>query len=242
MYRSVLGVVLGVQFITGVYGQTWCGKPYMQNQTASTPGGNFAIPSYSSSPLLAFRCAPAIRPYLEEDVGSGGGILIDSPVVNYQIVGAEPISLPSSGSLSSAGSLDVTISVNGTTLGTAKVPLNATAYGIPISLKSFTPQMAAYSVSCSATYSGSSGSQTYSATAALSVLPNPSNSSVTKMDLRTGALLAKPANGTGGDYAPVFPIGFYTTYDPYLTSNLSVLNELKEQGCASNLLSLMKLC
>ncbi|EIW74742.1 hypothetical protein CONPUDRAFT_93585 [Coniophora puteana RWD-64-598 SS2] len=230
MYRSVLGVVLGLQFIAGAYGQTWCGKPYMQNQTASAPGGNFAIPSYSSSPLLAFRCAPAIRPYLEEDVGSGGGILIDTPVVNYQIAGAEPISLPSSGSLSSAGSLDVTVSVNGTTLGTAKVPLNATAYEIPISLKSFTPQMAAYSVSCSATYSGSSGSQTYNAAAALSVLPNPSNSSVTKMDLRTGALLAKPANGTGGDYAPVFPIGFYTTYDPYLTSNLSVLNELKEQG------------
>jgi hypothetical protein len=72
--------------------------------------------------------------------------------------------------------------------------------------------------------------QTFEATAALFYLPNPSEGSVTKMDLRTGALLAKPANGSGGDYEAVFPIGFYTTYDGYLASNLSILDELKAQG------------
>jgi hypothetical protein len=50
------------------------------------------------------------------------------------------------------------------------------------------------------------------------------------MDLRTGALMAKPANGSGGDYESIFPIGFYTTFDGYLAGNLSVLDELKEQG------------
>ncbi|KIM82042.1 hypothetical protein PILCRDRAFT_88833 [Piloderma croceum F 1598] len=50
------------------------------------------------------------------------------------------------------------------------------------------------------------------------------------MDLCTGELLAKPANGLGEDYEPVFPIGFYTTYREYLTFNISVLDELKAQG------------
>jgi predicted ATP-grasp superfamily ATP-dependent carboligase len=72
--------------------------------------------------------------------------------------------------------------------------------------------------------------QTFEATAQVYYLPNPSEGSVTKMDLRTGALLAKPANGSGGDYETVFPIGFYTTYDGYLASNTSVLDELKAQG------------
>lgn len=51
------------------------------------------------------------------------------------------------------------------------------------------------------------------------------------MDLRTGALLARPADGGGsGAYDYVLPIGFYTQFDPYLTTNLSQLNELKSQG------------
>lgn len=50
------------------------------------------------------------------------------------------------------------------------------------------------------------------------------------MDLKTGALLARPADGSPGPYAPVFAMGFYTQFDGYLTTNLSVLNELKAQG------------
>jgi len=50
------------------------------------------------------------------------------------------------------------------------------------------------------------------------------------MDLRTGALLAKPADGSDGKYESVFPIGFYTWFDGYLAGNLSILDELKAQG------------
>ena len=42
--------------------------------------------------------------------------------------------------------------------------------------------------------------QSFSTSTALYVLPDPSSGSVTKMDLRTGALLAKPATGNGGNY------------------------------------------
>jgi len=51
------------------------------------------------------------------------------------------------------------------------------------------------------------------------------------MDLRTGALLARPANGKGGPFERVFPIGFYTSYSGYLAMNYStVLPQLKQQG------------
>jgi len=156
-------------------------------------------------------------------------------VVYSEISGAQPIDLPS-GPLSTAGNLDVTVSLNGKTLAKALVPLNASAYELPFSLNGITPQMTPYNLSCEATYlasksaASSSSTQTYSTSAALSVLPNPTNSSVTKMDLRTGALLAKPATGLGGEYEPIFPIGFYTTFDGYLSTNLSAVDILKEQG------------
>jgi hypothetical protein len=49
------------------------------------------------------------------------------------------------------------------------------------------------------------------------------------MDLRTGALLSRKPNGSG-DYEPVFPIGFYTQFNYYLASNLSMLDELAREG------------
>ncbi|KAH0833836.1 ARD/ARD' family-domain-containing protein [Lanmaoa asiatica] len=185
------------------------GKHYMSTQSVVAPGGNFPLPSPSSDPLLALRCAPAIRPYLAEDVLSPASILIDAPVVYYEIANAEPIQLCSDDTM-----LDVTVSLDGRTLAAG--------------LEGITPQNAAYNLSCEATYAATS--QTFSATTALSVLPNPTNSSVTKMDLRTGALLAKPATGLGGTYEPVFPIGFYTIFDGYLATNLSVINGTERTG------------
>ena len=211
-----------------------CGKYYdpskMPQDQAPSPGGTFSTPASSQSPLLAFRCAPAIKPYLAEDAGSSAAILIDSPVVYSNIQGAEAINLPS-GSLSNAGTLDVSVSAGGKVLATSAVPLNATAYEIPFSLGDLAPQVTPYNLSCQATYSGGSSSsspQVFSASSALYFLPNPTNSTVTKMDLRTGALLAKPANGQGA-YQPVFPIGFYTEFQ-YLADNLTLIDELAAQG------------
>ncbi|KAH0836408.1 hypothetical protein J3R83DRAFT_8009 [Lanmaoa asiatica] len=203
-----------------------------QNQ-APPPGGVFSVPPSSQSPLLAFRCAPAIKPYLAEDAGSSAAILIDTPVVYSNIQGAEVIHLPS-GSLSNAGTLSVTVSVGGNVLASGTVPLNATAYEISFSLGNLTPQTTPYNLSCEATYSHGSSStspQVFSASTALYYLPNPTNSAVTKMDLRTGALLAKPANGQGS-YQPVFPIGFYTEFQ-YLANNLTLIDQLAAQGQTS---------
>lgn len=209
----------------------------MQNQTVVPPGGNFPIPATSATPLLAFRCAPAIKPYLAEDASTPAGILLDTPITFTQINGAVPITLPSGSSHS--GELVVTVTVDGQNLAHGTVPLNASKVELPFSLSSLKPRKEPYDISCSATYSDASASssnndaaanQKFTATASLSFLPNPTSGSVTKMDLRTGALLAKPADGKGGDYDTVFPIGFYTSFDGYLSTNLSVINELKDQG------------
>ncbi|KAI9459375.1 hypothetical protein HD554DRAFT_1621306 [Boletus coccyginus] len=223
MRRVVLDVFLCSYLLTGALAQTWCGKHYMSTQGPVAPGGNFLLPLPSSNPLLALRCAPAIRPYLAEDIYSPTAILIDTPVVHYGIANPEPIQLSSDDTV-----LKVTVSLDGRTLAAGVVPLNATGYELPFSLEGITPQKAAYDLSCEATYG--SASQTFSATTVLSVLPNPTNSSVTKMDLRTGALLVKPATGAGGTYEPVFPIGFFTNVDGHLATNFSVIDELKEQG------------
>jgi len=243
----------------------------MLNETVVAPGGQFSVPETSTTPLMAFSCSPAIRPYLIEDASSPAGILIDAQVTYTNINGAVPITLPTT--VSNADVLAVTVSLNGTTLAQGNVPLNASKYELSFSLAGLQSRKEAYNISCTASYSASNTqkssaaaslskmytlpslpswaelfstfnsvptlhtytardmkTQTFEASAALYYLPNPSEGSVTKMDLRTGALLAKPANGSGGNYEAVFPIGFYTTYDGYLASNTSVLDELKAQG------------
>lgn len=238
----------------------------MSNETVVEPGGQFTSPESSSSPLLAFRCGPAIRPYLADDSSDPAGILIDSSVTYSKIGGAQPINLPPM--ITNSDQLVVTVSLNGKTLAQGNVPLNVSKYELPFSLLGLQAQTEPYNISCTATYAAlkqsspaprnvklytlpslpswselfsachtkhlrhavrSSSTQTYQTSASLSYLPNPSQGSITKMDLRTGALMTKPANGTG-NYDTVFPVGFYTLFDGYLTSNLSILDEIKAQG------------
>lgn len=208
-----------------------CGKNYMATLPPSPPGGKFPVPAKSNLPLLAFHCAPAIRPYLEEDATTPATLLIDTPIVYDEIDNSHTIDLPP-GPLDQER-LDVTLSLNGIVLAHVPVPLDAAAFEIPFSLAGITPQMAPHNLLCEAIYSPTGQNtiqQRFNASTALSVLPNPSSGSVTKMDLRTGALLAKPPAGIGGDYQPVFPIGYYTQFDQYLAKNLTIIDELKQQG------------
>jgi hypothetical protein len=192
-------------------------------------GGRFPIPATSSKPLLALRCAPAIRPYLPEDAAHSSAtsptdILIDAPIVFSEISNAVPITL-------GPGTLDVTVSVNGKKIAGGAVPLNATKHALPFSLAALKPQKGAYTITCSATFS----KQKFSATGLLTYLPDPPADigSVTKFDARTGALLVRPLGGPKtAAFEPVFPIGFYTGYGSYLATNFSTaLPELKSQGC-----------
>ncbi|KAG6889321.1 hypothetical protein C0992_005647 [Termitomyces sp. T32_za158] len=220
--------LLVAQLVFHATGQTWCGKNYMSTSPVVPPGGQFPIPNELNTPLLALRCSPAIRPYLPEDAAASEdssfvSILIDASVTFQQISNASPIRLRSW-----SNTLDVTVSVEGTTLARGTVALNSTKASLPFSLESLKPQTSPYNILCSAKFAG----QTFEATGSLSYLPAPPSDigSVTKMDLRTGALLARPANGKGGPFAPVLPIGFYTQFDSYLAQNLSISAELAAQG------------
>ncbi|PIL25753.1 hypothetical protein GSI_11503 [Ganoderma sinense ZZ0214-1] len=219
---AAAGLVVAA-LVQGITADTWCGKNYQAGSPTVAPGGEFPIPSTSTSPLLAFRCSPAIKPYLPEDASASQSFVIDAPVVYSQISGASAIDLPTR---SSASPLEVTVTIGGKTFATGSLAPNATTT-LSFSLKDLTPQAAPYDVECTAKYGSSS---TYTAKSQLSYLPAPpAGRSVTKMDLRTGALLAKPANGKGGDYQTVFPFGFYTSFD-YLSSNLANIDAIASQG------------
>ncbi|KAG1886003.1 hypothetical protein F4604DRAFT_1969065 [Suillus subluteus] len=224
--------------VRGSLAQTWCGKNYMANQSVVPPGGQFVLPTQSVEPLLSFRCAPVFRPYLEEDATSAA-FVVDTPIVYDWIAGAESISLPSNSNSSSGsnslGSLSVTINV-GSIYTTANVPLNATGIQIPVDISVLNAQKTAYNVTCSATYSApsSSGSQPaneqkFNTSSSLLYLPD-TNASVTKTDLRTGALWVRPANGSGGAFAPFIPQGFYINFEQYLATNLTMIDQLKDDG------------
>ncbi|TFK71552.1 hypothetical protein BDN72DRAFT_869928 [Pluteus cervinus] len=208
-----------------VQAQTWCGKNYKSTSPVAPPGGHFTLPDTSSTPLLAFRCSPVLRPYLPEDAQESDsvGVLVDTSIVLSRVANAVPITLSQS-----PGTLDVEVLVDGKVLASGKVPLNATKTTLPFSLSSLSPQTQPYNLSCTAKLD----SQTFQATGSLSYLPPlPSGiGSVTKMDLRTGALVARPADGKGGAYAPILPIGFYTQFNGYLDQDFTIPAKLKAQG------------
>lgn len=200
--------------------------------TFHTTGGQFPIPATSKTPLLALRCAQAIRPYLpgDETEGLHPVILIDTPVVYSHVDNAKPISGFVDSTGPTANTVDVKVFVNDLLLTSGSVPLNATKYELPFSLADLEPSSKPYKVSCIAAVDGDS--KIFEASSLLTYLPDPTpgTGSVTRMDLRTGAMLARPADGKGGPYSPVFPIGFYANFGGYLDQNLSIPAELASQG------------
>jgi hypothetical protein len=192
-------------------------------------GGQFPSFATSSSPLLAFRCSQTIRPYLAGDGNDPTqpvSILVDAPVVYSNINNTQAITIQN---ITNPGSLTVTVEAStGAVLAQGSVPVNSNKTELSFSLSLLRPSSSAYTITCTATYN----SQTFVATSLLTYLPSlPSGiGSVTKMDLRTGALLAQRANGNGGPFAPVFPIGFYTQFDSYLATDLSIPATLASQG------------
>jgi len=112
-----------------------------------------------------------MKPYFEEEVGYPAVVLIDSPVVYSEISGAQPIDLLSA-PLSNTGQV-------GCCPGWKdfRRSICIAQCLLPFSLLRITSQIAPYNLSCEATYQVRNSSvQTYTASAALFVLPNPTNS------------------------------------------------------------------
>ncbi|KAF8125647.1 hypothetical protein EV363DRAFT_1402396 [Boletus edulis] len=212
--KYIAAAVLAVTSFNSVSAQSsaWCGKNFMPNQTVVPPGGQFQLPASSNEPLVAFRCAPAFRPYLEEDA-KDAAFIIDTPIIYQYIQGASLISLPSSGSeCDDLGTMDVQLSI-GHIFARQAVPLNSTGYEITVDISSLPAQKIGYNVSMQCYISSRNAIIAYPAT-----------------DLRTGALWARPADGKGGDFQPFIPQGFYVPFDQYLAKNLSLIEQLKADG------------
>ena len=113
-------------------------------------------------------------------------------------------------------------------LANGSVPSSATGYDLPFSLEAIPPQMAVYNLSYKATHGATS--ITFSATTSLCVLPNQTNSSVTRVELHTGVLLAQPANGKLEGNTSLCSPSVFTQFDDCPTTDLSVIGDLKDQA------------
>ncbi|KAI0297066.1 hypothetical protein B0F90DRAFT_1811231 [Multifurca ochricompacta] len=207
-------------FLPSALAQKWCGKVYKAGQAVVPPGGQFPLPPPITIPQLALRCNPALIPFLPDDITdpSSSLILVDALVRDTKIAGAQSLIMPSSPD----AELLVSVSLDGSPLTSGTVPLNGSA-ALPFSLSKVSPRLEPHVLTCTGTLS--SPPQTFmSVPTNLTYLPEPPSSigSVTKLDLRTGGLLAKRAQ-TQGPYEPVFPVGFYTNFGGYLEGNDTVL-------------------
>lgn len=179
-------------------------------------GGQFPISQTFSEPQIALRCGPAVKPYLPEDIDSTDptfvSILVDTPVTFTNIAGATPFK-----QASSLSTLDVTVTVDGKKLTSGSVPVNASKHALTFSLSSLEPRTGAYSLTCTASLGDG---ETVTGSSLLTYLPAKPDDigGVTKMDLRSGTLLAKPPTGEDGPYERIFPIGMrfvHTSVEPW---------------------------
>ncbi|KAH9956094.1 hypothetical protein BC827DRAFT_1386157 [Russula dissimulans] len=210
--------------------QKWCGKVYTKGKPVVPPDGQFPLLVSLPSPQLSLRCNPGQIPFLPDDhldpsSSSNCVILVDALVRGSNVTGAQPVIIPSP----EDAELFVSVSLDGEPLTSGKVPLNGSA-AIPFSLSELSPRLAPYTLTCDAILS--SPYQTFTSIPTnLTYLPSPPASigSVTKLDLRTGSLLAKRAHSQE-PYTPIFPVGFYTNFGGYLKDNDTILEGLKGQG------------
>ncbi|KAH9060639.1 hypothetical protein EDB87DRAFT_1576780 [Lactarius vividus] len=220
-------VLLSLLLAHSAFAGKWCGKEYRAGQPVTPPWGQFPLPMATTTPQLALRCNAALMPFLPDDLvaNSSSQIIVDALVRYQEIAGAQPLIMPSSPD----AELSVNVFVDGMALASGTVSLNGSAT-IPFSLSAISPRSKPYSLTCTATLS--SPEQSFKSIATnLAYLPSPPDSigSITKLDQRTGGLLAKRAR-TQDPYEPIFPVGFFTTFGGYLEGNDGVLETLKGQG------------
>jgi hypothetical protein len=117
----------------------------------------------------------------------------------------------------------VSFSVRGVTLGSGIIRLGLNQHiDFPLALL---PRGEPYDVTCIA--KRVLHCDVFQATTLLFYLPaNPYGGSTVKIDMATGGLLVK----RGRRWEPIFPFGFYNSFDDYLATNLSIIDAAKARG------------
>jgi hypothetical protein len=156
-------------------------------------------------------------PYLASD--ASGTLLVDAITTHERIAGAAPLHD------TSAPAYTVTAHAGGVLVAEGIVPANASKFALPLSFHGLHPSMTPADLECSLL----AGGQTFAASSKLAYMPENTHGSTTKRDLKTGGLLARGTDGKG-PWAPVLPVGFYTSFGGYLATNISALDDIKAQG------------
>lgn len=158
------------------------------------PGGFFEYPPVRDSPLLRIKAKPRMSIYLDTD--SAAAVLVDAEV-SYQL--GESISEASI--TTPPQQLQVTVSNEGVTLGSAAVDVGSTGNEIPLSLDSLSPRVDAYNLTVQAVLANTT---VYSTTTNLSYLPYPgSYGSVARLDQLYGGTYAQ--RGSNSSWAAIYP-------------------------------------
>lgn len=180
------------------------------------PGGQFDVPAASDTDLLAFRCAPALKPYLSGD-DHAASVVVDARLtrVHEDNALALPPHLPGTPLL-------VSVAVGGKHVAHGTVIPGGTLE-LPFSLASLQPSASPHNVECTALL----GAHTFNATSELFFLPpNPLGANTVKFEARTSSLLVKEDS----TWTPIFPFGFYTSFDGFVGANFSILDDVKARG------------
>jgi len=221
MTRVILRCVVAAAVLSYVVSEqvpTWCGKPYEAGSPHITIPADawFSYPTKSSSPLLNFQCSPVFRPYISSE-DAAGSIILDAEIV-YDV------GQPFEGSVQNDTVLQVSVESGGKILASGNIRSGTKGNTLEFPLKLLgSAGTAPYNIVCTA----SLGSATYTSSTQMHYLPpNPSGGTVTKTDLRTGALLVKRK---GEDtYEPILPFGFYASTSAF--SSQAAVDEIKSKG------------
>lgn len=224
----ILGSVLRVS------GQErWCGKNYRSGQPVVEPGGAYPVPETTpaNEPLLLFRCNPKFHPFIHGD-DTKAIILVDLAITHTKMNGTAPF--PNASTREESEGIEgseflVSISTEYVPLLAAQVMPLGLHQKLAFPLLAIIPQKRAHKLTCTARrirrgphkIEDNSLPGAFTAHTTLSYqLPNPNGSTV-KMDSETRGLLVRTGENR---WLPLIPYGFYTAFDNYLASNLSVLD------------------
>ena len=148
-----------------------------------------------------------------------GTMLVDAENTNSGVAGVQPIRA----AFDDRERFLVSFSVGGVPIGGGIVGLGLNQHiDFPLALP---PRSEPYDMTCVARRI--LHRDVFEATAQLFYLPaNPYGGNVVKTDMATGGLLVKSERGWEG----IFPFGFYSSFDKYLATNLSIIDATKARG------------
>ncbi|KAF3765193.1 hypothetical protein M406DRAFT_352117 [Cryphonectria parasitica EP155] len=185
----------------------WCGKAYRPENASFNPGGWFVDPETNSS-SLRLKAKPRMSIYLDTDATAA--LLVDAETASQY--GAD------------GQQLQVTISSDGVSLGSAVLDAGSVDNEVAVDLSLLTPRMDPYSLEIQATTLANSSTTAYQTSTNLSYLPYPdSYGSVARLDNLYGGTQAQ--RGKNSSWVDIYPYTYYVQWSLYWDANVSTLND-----------------